>query len=330
MTRIVACLLFAASCSNQDSGGGASAAGRGGEGGHRNGNGGETARGGGTAGDGGKGGGTPAGPPRVFAVIGDYGYDYYTGIPEKRVSKLVASWAPDHVITLGDNNYPDGEASTIDDNIGQYYSAFIGDYTGEYGPGSSSHRFWPSLGNHDWETGSVKPYTDYFTLPGNERYYEVRLGDVGLFVVDSDPHEPDGVSATSKQGKWLQAALAASDACLKLVAFHHPPFSTGEHGNNAWMNWPFKAWGAHAVLSGHDHIYERFDVEGFPYFVNGLGGGYKYEFFSESENSVVRYNKRYGAMRVTLSDAAATMEFIDIFDEVQDTLVMPLTCLSAG
>ena len=38
------------------------------------------------------------------------------------------------------------------------------------------------------------------------------------------------------------------------------------------MQWPFKDWGADAVLTGHDHIYERLLVNGIPYFVNGIGG----------------------------------------------------------
>ncbi|PYV85585.1 MAG: alkaline phosphatase, partial [Acidobacteria bacterium] len=53
-----------------------------------------------------------------FAVIGDYGT---AGQNELDVSSLVKSWNPDFIITVGDNNYPDGWASTIDRNIGQYY-----------------------------------------------------------------------------------------------------------------------------------------------------------------------------------------------------------------
>ena len=63
---------------------------------------------------------------------------------------MVTGWNPDFVITLGDNNYPKGEAATIDANIGQHYGHFIGDYRGAYGPGQPRNRFWPSPGNHDW------------------------------------------------------------------------------------------------------------------------------------------------------------------------------------
>ena len=35
-------------------------------------------------------------------------------------------------------------------------------------------------------------------------YYDVDLGLVHLYAVDSDSHEPDGTSASSKQAMWLK------------------------------------------------------------------------------------------------------------------------------
>ncbi|MEJ7731932.1 MAG: hypothetical protein WKG00_22320 [Polyangiaceae bacterium] len=35
-------------------------------------------------------------------------------------------------------------------------------------------------------------------------------GPVHFFFVDSDPHEPDGITADSTQGQWLQGRLATS------------------------------------------------------------------------------------------------------------------------
>ena len=54
----------------------------------------------------------------TLAVIGDFGD---AGQPEADVAALVDSWQVDYVLTTGDNNYPNGEASTLDANIGQYY-----------------------------------------------------------------------------------------------------------------------------------------------------------------------------------------------------------------
>ena len=132
-------------------------------------------------------------------MIGDFSSDTQIA-PTRDVANLVKSWSPDAVVTVGDNNYPDGGADTIDANIGQWYQQFISPYSGKYGTGSADgvNHFWPAVGNHDWTpTGTVKPYTDYFTLPNNERYYDVQIGNVGVFVIDSDSHEPDGTSATS-------------------------------------------------------------------------------------------------------------------------------------
>ena len=104
-----------------------------------------------------------------FAVIGDFGL---SGTTEEDVANLINSWNVDFIITLGDNNYPDGKASTIDENIGQYYHQYIYPYIGSYGEGSDVNRFFPSLGNHDWHTNPPQPHYDYFELPNNERYYD--------------------------------------------------------------------------------------------------------------------------------------------------------------
>jgi hypothetical protein len=269
-----------------------------------------------------------------FAVIGDYGAN---SSAEGRVAGLVDGWNPDFVITTGDNNYPSGEASTIDVNIGKYYSRFIGNYQGAYGPGSETNRFWPSLGNHDWNgmqcnsQGCSGAYLDYFTLPGNERYYEVDLGLVHLFVVDSDEREPDGRTSSSVQANWLQNALAASTACFNVVYFHHPPYSSGRHGSSTVMRWPFQTWGADVVMSGHDHTYERIDASGFPYFVNGAGGASLYDFlnagtFPPGVVSVVRYNQDHGAMLVTATHTGITYQFFNANGDMIDELPVSKDC----
>ncbi|MCP4422162.1 MAG: alkaline phosphatase, partial [Chloroflexi bacterium] len=230
---------------------------------------------------------------------------------EKDVATLVNSWNVDYVITVGDNNYPDGAASTIDDNIGQYYQKYIGNYSGSYGVGSVENRFFPTLGNHDWRTETLQPYLDYFTLPNNERYYDVELDPVHLFALDSDPHEPDGISSTSTQATWLQTQMGNATAPWKLVAFHHPPYSSSSvHGSNGTMQqWPFAAWGATAVLAGHDHTYERIHQDGILYFVNGLGGRSLYNIGDPVTGSVVRYNSDYGAMHIEAAPLCINFSF---------------------
>jgi tartrate-resistant acid phosphatase type 5 len=261
-----------------------------------------------------------------FAVIGDYGN---AGQRELDVSNLVKSWNPDFIITTGDNNYPSGEADTIDENIGQYYHDFIGYYTGTHGTGSAENKFFPSLGNHDWRTINAQPYLDYFTLPGNERYYDYLKGPIHFFVVDSNSDTPGGVTSTSVQGTWLKNQLAASTSQWNVVYFHHAPYSSStNHGSTKHMQWPFKLWGADVVLSGHDHSYERLTIDGVTYFVNGAGGANLYVMGEPISGSQARYDVDYGAMLVEANSNVMDFKFINRLRVVIDSYsltVNPIT-----
>jgi len=250
-----------------------------------------------------------------FAVIGDYGSD---NLAEAEVAALIQGWQPDFIITTGDNNYPSGAADTIDANIGKYFHDYIYPYSGTYGSGADLNRFFPTLGNHDWYTTDAQPYLDYFTLLGNERYYDFVGGPVHFFALDSDEHEPDGVNAGSAQAVWLQQGLAASTSPWNIVYMHYPPYSSGQHGSIDWMQWPFAAWGADALLAGHDHLYERLLVDGIPYFTNGAGGGGLYNFADFLPESRFRYNANYGAMLVTASGSELLFEFYNRTGELID------------
>ncbi|HMS64780.1 MAG TPA: metallophosphoesterase [Ignavibacteria bacterium] len=244
-----------------------------------------------------------------FSAIGDYGL---SGTNELRVANFVKSVNPDFIITLGDNNYDLGEASTIDPNIGQYYHQYIHPYTGSYGAGSAFNRFFPSMGNHDWYTASGAAYLNYFTLPGNERYYDFVKGNVHFFVLDSDPNEPDGIDSSSVQAQWLKQKLSESSETFNIVYFHHPPYSSGPHGSDINLQWPFRKWGATTVLCGHDHTYERLFVDSLTYFVNGLGGHSLYSLNAPVPGSLVRYNSNYGAMFIYSFSDSIVFTFYNI------------------
>jgi len=257
---------------------------------------------------------TPELPIR-FAVIGDYGLE---GKAEEDVANLVLSWSPDFIITTGDNNYPDGSAKTIDDNIGQYYHSFIYPYSGKYGEGADINRYFPTIGNHDWKTDGGKPYLDYFTLPGNERYYDFIWGPVHFFAINSDSNEPDGIRRSSSQAAWLQQSLASSTTPWQIVYTHYAPYSSGIHGSTDWIQWPFNEWGADAVLAGHDHTYERLVIDDLVYFVNGVGGGPRYTFNEPVAWSMVRFRSDYGAMLVEASRQKIVFQFITRKNELID------------
>ncbi len=265
-----------------------------------------------------------------FAVIGDFGagLDTYEG----KVAALVRSWNPDFIITVGDNRYG---AIDYDSAVGQYYCEFLSETeTGRYCSGNDapSSAFFPSLGNHDYnDGGGLDEYLTYFTLPaadsntsgtsGSERYYDFVKGPVHFFVIDSQG-ALRSASDNTAQMTWLQGQLSASATPWQIVYFHHPPYSSGEHGSFTKMQWPFARWGVDAVLSGHDHDYERLSVDGISYFVNGLGGKSARAFNEPLSGSLVRYNADYGAMLVVATGAAVSIEFFNVAGEIVDSFTM--------
>jgi hypothetical protein len=275
------------------------------------------------------------------AAIGDYGSD---GRAEGDVSRLVRSWDDATrlaaVVTLGDNNYPSGSRSTIEANVGKHYSRFMHPYK-SYGPSGykgapdRTNRFFPAPGNHDWDDG-LRTYVDYFAAAkspetGEPRYfYGTRLGPLEFFILDSSSQQSriSGTSSQSTQANWLKRVLAASTATWKVVICHHPPYSSGEHGNTAYMQWPFSAWGAHVVFSGHDHDYERIHVQQgacteFPYFVNGMGGVSPRSFAKRVHaGSRLRQNNVHGAQLIKASTSTMEIAFVNTMGGVVDSVTL--------
>ena len=184
------------------------------------------------------------------------------------VAAMVKGWNPAHILTAGDNDNLDN--TDFESTVGQHFHGYLSPYNGSWGAGSATgNRFWAAMGNHDWDSsrGSAD-YTDYFALPNNERYYNVRLdANTEFFILDTDAREPDGTSATSAQATWIRDRMLASDARWKIVIGHHPPYSSGTQSDSTWMRWPLKEWGATAAIFGHHRLYERLNVGGMAYFI---------------------------------------------------------------
>jgi hypothetical protein len=250
-----------------------------------------------------------------FAAFGDIGNSSNAAA----VAKLTRNRGAQFDLLLGDLCYGSTKLST---QINANYSAE-----------KSAGKLWPALGNHEYTDScgggsSASGYRSYFSLPNNERYYDFKKGPVHFFVLNSYK-DPDGTSATSKQGQWLKGKLAASTSPWQIVFFHHPPYSSGdEHGSQSFMQWPFEAWGADAVLAAHDHGYERIikDVNSdgvkTPYFVSGLGGRSRRGFDSPVSGSVKRYSSAYGALFVTANSTSLAFEFRNTSNSLIDSYSM--------
>lgn len=75
-------------------------------------------------------------------------------------------------------------------------------------------------------------------------------------------------------------------------------------------------------MAWHDHTYERLQVDGIPYFVNGLGGGSIYRFVNILPESQFRYTGDHGAMLVTATPSEMELAFFDVAGELIDAIVL--------
>jgi hypothetical protein len=253
----------------------------------------------------------------VFANIGDYGSE---GIAEQKVADMVKSWNPDFILTNGDNNYSEGKLNTIRQNISQYYGDYIYNFDApsEYqckgnAFTDSINRFFPCPGNHDSNNDNdLVPYRNFFTLPGNELYYKFIWGPVTFFSLNS-------LSDIDNQRIWLNQQIATVTTPFIIVLFHYPPYSAGDHGSTGFMQWDFESMNVDVVLSGHDHIYNRFQKKDEPhvyYIVNGLGGrGLSKSYpssFSSDLFTTFCYSEDYGAIKITATRKKLILEFFAI------------------
>lgn len=209
-----------------------------------------------------------------------------------------------------------------------YESGTTEQFAACYDPSWGRHRSrtWPVPGNHEYETAGAAPYFAYFGaaagVPG-QGWYSIDLGAWHLIGLNSNCEEIGGCDLDSPQADWLRADLAANNAACTLAYWHHPRWSSGdEHGSDPRTDalWRILAVaGADLVLTGHDHVYERFvpmDAEGVAAtdgmveFVVGTGGRSLYRFKTTLPTSATHDNTTFGVLQLTLRPDAYDWEFV--------------------
>jgi alkaline phosphatase len=239
-------------------------------------------------------------PDPVLVVAGDIATCGYPG--DNETARLLDG-IPGRVVVAGDLAYPRGTAAEFRDCYDPTW-------------GRWRDRTSPAIGNHEYETAAARPYWDYFGSragPRGKGWYAEDLGAWRIYWLNSNCDQV-GCGASSEQGAWLAADLAAHPRACVAAVMHHPLVSSGEHGNNPWVQplWAIlRDAGADLVLSGHDHDYERFtalapngtpDASGMALFVVGTGGAPLRTIETAKTGSVTRQAATHGVLVLTLRD----------------------------
>ncbi|HVL74795.1 MAG TPA: metallophosphoesterase, partial [Noviherbaspirillum sp.] len=182
----------------------------------------------------------------------------------------------------------------------------------------------PTPGNHEYYLPHAGAYFAYFGAaagPARRGYYSFGAGTWRVVSLNSNLRPADH----RLQLDWLAEELKANPARCILAFWHHPRFSSGEHGDHAQMT---RAWtllqaaGADVVLSAHEHLYERFapqdadgrrnEAHGIRQFVVGTGGAPLDPFRGTKPNSEARNSDVHGVLKLTLRDGGYDWEFLAV------------------
>lgn len=231
---------------------------------------------------------------------------------QKAVSDVMLNSNLTAVLVLGDVQYEDG-------TLTKYRQS----YDLSWGRLKSITR--PAVGNHEYLTAGASGYFDYFGAVAGDRtkgYYSYDIGAWHIIVLNSNCSQVGGCGAGSSQETWLKADLAAHPTMCTLAYWHHPKFSSGQHGNSSSYDVFWKdlyAAGVEIVLNGHDHIYERFapqnpgggaDPNGIQQFIVGTGGKNHTSIVSIQPNSAARNTDTYGFLKLTLRPTSYDWQFV--------------------
>jgi chitodextrinase len=260
----------------------------------------------------------PAAPGENITVVVAGDIASLTNTEHYETAKLIDQIKPNHILTVGDNQYDSGTLTEFKN----HYDKSWGKYK------SITH---PATGNHEWED-NLNGYRSYFgaqAYPQGKPYYSWDAGDFHFVSFDSQKLYDTGSDST--QLNWLKADLAANTKACVVGYWHHPRFNSGQYGDKSVMA---PLWNAFAdaksdvVFNGHDHHYERLkplgksgsvdEAGGMRAAIVGIGGDYLYNDVKPRAGVENWFADSHGVMKLTLSGRSYSWEVIDTAGKVRD------------
>lgn len=238
-----------------------------------------------------------------------------------KTAKLVDFIKPANVITMGDNQYDDAHLSDF-----QNY------YDKSWGKFKSITK--PIPGNHEtYDEPSFNGYDKYFgaaiAKPQGQRYYSWEKGNWHFIAIDSNDFATHD-KAEPAQITWLKNDLAKNTKGCVAAYYHHPRFSSGDHGDNVDS---IPLWNllvdakVDLVLNGHDHHYERFlpqnkngqaDPNGPVQIIGGTGGKELYPPHA-AHPTTAKLIETFGVLKLSMTDTTFQSQLLGLDQQVLDS-----------
>ena len=215
----------------------------------------------------------------------------------------------DHVVTTGDNVYPQGETSDFTKKFIIPYECLL----------SEGVKFHAVLGNHDIKNSfrGLSEVDEPIFGFGGSPYYKWSLGPVTFLMADSQAIDSEiDNGGTGEHYEWLmEEAEKAQAEPWTVVVFHDPVFSSGtKHPSKpGWaerVGQPLAAAGVDLVLNGHDHNYQHAESDDVTYVVTGGGGGEIYPCSDPLVEPVLECIPEYHFVEVEIKGSTGTVSAI--------------------
>jgi hypothetical protein len=241
---------------------------------------------------------------------------------DDETAAIVAANPDSTVFALGDNAYSNGSPA-------QYANC----YDPTWGPFKSRTR--PVIGDHDMETAPAgQAYRDYFqaqlaqfgstATDLTKLYYSYDIGSWHVVVANSICYFGTYTCNPTQMEQWIADDIAAHPTSCTMMMWHSTRWSSGNiHANQTFVQ---PLWrlaydkGVDLVLSGDEHVYERFapmDATGAPdpqfgvRQINvGTGGYFRYDLGTRLPTSEVFNSNAWGVLKLTLHSGSYDWQFI--------------------
>ena len=247
-----------------------------------------------------------AGPgPFKFIAISDTGQRTNA---QSSIARRIAQENPSFLLHAGDIAYFAGSHSDFQSNHFDVYNFLL-----------NTVPFFPTPGNHEYETDDAGPYLAIHSVPTGDvaaaeqgRYYSFDWGNAHFICLDSNLSLQKAAAGTGDMLRWLERDLLATRQFWRIATIHHSPYAVGPNQGESplalvrqYVVPILESHGVNLLFGGHEHSYQRTHPlrrgsvvapgTGIVYVTTGGGGASLYHVppsslnvFGRSENQYVR------------------------------------------